>query len=164
MLEIDFLRDGANLMAPKPSAAPERSSERSSTPSTALRVVRVEHSGRADAVAVWFDLWLDGERTERDVVSTRPERSNHRDSSGWVSFVVASLVPLCCVDDMVKAFFDWFVQPYIMCRVLMSSVTLFPGAKSALLLLCPSGGDAPFVVVICPADRARFPHCPHLDA
>eukprot|EP00904_Undaria_pinnatifida_P007075 jgi/Undpi1/3498/HiC_scaffold_16.g06870.m1 len=82
VLEIDFLRDGANLMASLPSAAPEYST----TPS---RVVPVELSGSADAVAVWFDLWLDEERTERDVVSTRHERSSRGDSSGWV-------------DDMVK--------------------------------------------------------------
>ena len=118
-------------MAPKPSAAPQPSSESSATPSTALQVVLVERSGRADAVAVWFDLWLDGERTERDVVSTRPERSNHRDSSGWVSFVVASLVPLCCVDDRVKASFEWFVRPYIRCTMFWCrALPFFPGTKA----------------------------------
>lgn len=87
VLEIDFLRDGANLMASLPSAAPEYST----TPS---RVVPVELSGSADAVAVWFDLWLDEERTERDVVSTRHERSSRGDSSGWVScFVALALFP-----------------------------------------------------------------------
>lgn len=141
VLEIDFLRDGAVLMAPKPSAAPERSAERSAAPSTALRVVPVERSGRADAVAVWFDLWLDEERTERDVVSTRPERSNHSDSSGWVSFVVASFVLLCCVDDKAKACFEWLVRPVVL-GTLVTGVTPFPAA-SALLLPCPSGGDAP---------------------
>lgn len=124
MLEIDFLRDGANLMAPKPPAAPERSAELCAAPPNALRVVPVERSGHADAVAVWFDLWLDGERTERDVVSTRPERSSHRDSSGWVSFAVASFAPVCCVDGGVKALLRMVPATcYNMHRVLMSGVT-----------------------------------------
>lgn len=48
----------------------------------------VERTGRADAIAVWFDLWLDGERGERDVVSTRPERHSPGDASGWVSYLL----------------------------------------------------------------------------
>eukprot|EP00752_Nemacystus_decipiens_P012097 g10724.t1 len=78
VLEVDFLETGAALMAPSESSSSAFAGPRFST--TRFPVKR---SGRADAVAVWFDLWLDGERGERDVVSTRPERKFEGDASGW---------------------------------------------------------------------------------
>lgn len=78
MLDINFLEDGATLMAP-PSSSPRRHRP--------LITVPVERSGCADALAVWFDLWLDDEREERDVVSTRPEQHTEGDASGWVRVV-----------------------------------------------------------------------------
>lgn len=86
MLEVDFLKDGVDLMARSATcsshgvhAAPGM------PPPSAIANLAVKCSGRADAVAVWFDLWLDKERGERDVVSTRPEQSAPGDASGWVS-------------------------------------------------------------------------------
>lgn len=66
-------------MAPPHPTAPTQQQQASSS-------LSVERSGRADAIAVWFDLWLDEERGEHDVVSTRPERCLPGDASGWVSF------------------------------------------------------------------------------
>lgn len=89
VLEINFLEDGAMLAAPPPLVPPTApplawlsNRKQPRRPSTLLTV---ERAGRADAIAVWFDLWLDGERGERDVVSTRPERRSPGDASGWVS-------------------------------------------------------------------------------
>lgn len=87
VLEINFLEDGAMLAAPPPLVPPTApplawlsNRKQPRRPSTLLTV---ERAGRADAIAVWFDLWLDGERGERDVVSTRPERRSPGDASGW---------------------------------------------------------------------------------
>ncbi|CAM9571626.1 unnamed protein product [Scytosiphon promiscuus] len=92
VLDVDFLRDGADLVAS--SAVPSLPSDCSTAdgaaprphvhpPLAAAARSPVTRSGRADAVAVWFDLWLDGERGEQDIVSTRPERETHGDASGW---------------------------------------------------------------------------------
>lgn len=78
VLEIDFLKDGAVLMGCAPSTP------RSSHPHRPPVRLPVIGPGRADAVAVWFDLWLDGERGEHDIVSTRPEQRTKGDASGWV--------------------------------------------------------------------------------
>ncbi|CAN0238962.1 unnamed protein product, partial [Pylaiella littoralis] len=104
VLEVDFLRDGAALLAaraamttaqqqkttssPLPAAAaPAAAPASASAPAPAAAIQKfqlpVDRSGCADAVAVWFDLWLDGERGARDVVSTRPERRISGDASGW---------------------------------------------------------------------------------
>lgn len=74
MLDVDFLRDGATIMAPSCSEP---------RPPSQFPLV-VNQAGRADAVAVWFDLWLDEERGQDDVVSTRPEGCARGDASGWV--------------------------------------------------------------------------------
>ncbi|CAM9947198.1 unnamed protein product, partial [Sphacelaria rigidula] len=76
VLDINFLEIGAVLMAPPHPTAPTQQQQASSS-------LSVERSGRADAIAVWFDLWLDEERGEHDVVSTRPERCLPGDASGW---------------------------------------------------------------------------------
>lgn len=80
VLEIDFLKEGAALLAPSASTTVG-----GSRPQVSPLRLPVERSGRADAIAVWFDLWLDEERGDRDVVSTRPERRSSGDMSGWVS-------------------------------------------------------------------------------
>lgn len=82
VLEVDFSKAGVALMAPS------ESSPAHTGPCSCTTRLPVKRSGRADAVAVWFDLWLDGERGERDVVSTRPERKFDGDASGWVSWKI----------------------------------------------------------------------------
>lgn len=77
---MDFLKTGSDLLAPSPPPS------ENTGPHVSTTRLPVKRSGRADAVAVWFDLWLDRERGERDVVSTRPERKAHGDASGWVSW------------------------------------------------------------------------------
>lgn len=97
VLEVDFLRDGAALLAARSAMTtamaqqqkkkqPPLSATAAAASSDAQQFLRlqVERSGRADAVAVWFDLWLDEERGAHDVVSTRPERRVRGDASGWV--------------------------------------------------------------------------------
>ncbi|CAN0025645.1 unnamed protein product, partial [Ectocarpus sp. 12 AP-2014] len=84
VLEVDFLKDGADLMARSAMCSPQDvPAAPGMPPSSAVANVAVKCSGRADAVAVWFDLWLDKERGERDVVSTRPGQSAPGDASGW---------------------------------------------------------------------------------
>lgn len=78
VLEVDFLKTGAAHLAPLGSSSAH------TTPPVSTTYLSVKRSGRADSVAVWFDLWLDGERGECDVVSTRPERRTDGDASGWV--------------------------------------------------------------------------------
>lgn len=80
VLDVDFLEAGAILMAP-----PIQTSLLAAHVRHALLPLPVQLSGRADAIAVWFDLYLDGEREDRDVVSTRSERRSRGDASGWVS-------------------------------------------------------------------------------
>ena len=107
VLEVDFLKTGVDLMAPSEISSEHTGPHMSST-TTRLPVKR---SGRADAVAVWFDLWLDGERGERDFVSTRPEQKFYGDASGWVSwkfqreglrFTADSLLSACARDSSAR--------------------------------------------------------------
>lgn len=79
---MDFFKTGAAVMTHDPKG----SSSAPTGPHLSTTRLPVKRSGRADAVAVWFDLWLDEERGERDVVSTRPERKFDGDASGWVSW------------------------------------------------------------------------------
>ncbi|CAN0156533.1 unnamed protein product [Ectocarpus sp. 4 AP-2014] len=84
VLEVDFLKDGADLMARSATCSPKGvPAAPGMPPPSAIANLAVKCSGRADAVAVWFDLWLDKERGERDVVSTRPGQSAPGDASGW---------------------------------------------------------------------------------
>ncbi|CAB1120229.1 unnamed protein product [Ectocarpus sp. CCAP 1310/34] len=84
VLEVDFLKDGADLLARAATCSPQGvPAALGMPPPSAIANLAVKCSGRADAVAVWFDLWLDKERGERDVVSTRPGRSAPGDASGW---------------------------------------------------------------------------------
>lgn len=84
VLDVDFLKDGAAIMMP--SWSPPRA------PSPGL-CLPIRRTGHADAVAVWFDLWLDNEREECDVVSTRSERCRRvDDASGWVSMSILCVI------------------------------------------------------------------------
>lgn len=67
------------------------STPRSSHPHHPPLRLPVIRPGRADAVAVWFDLWLDGERGEHDIVSTRPEQRTKGEASGWVRLYFESV-------------------------------------------------------------------------
>ncbi|CAM9175374.1 unnamed protein product [Choristocarpus tenellus] len=85
VLEVKFLEDGLALW----KTLEQEGNSLVTIPPTVSQLP-VTASGRTDAIAVWFDLWLDDERGEDNIVSTRPCPRGGTHTSGWDSGIYFS--------------------------------------------------------------------------